>query len=302
MGGGVEEGHPLPVQLPLPLHLPPEGPVGPLQVGEGTVQPPGQLVQAAAQPADLVPAFFAALPVEVQLRHLPGDGAHAHDGPGDVPGVEESAQQREYQQHQQQPGGHLRQGPHRQVLRLDAGGDIEGVAPTPTGKGHLGGDGGPVGGGDGHGLPGVRVCPIADHRLPLRRGDGHTFILIHRVDRQPGPGVHQLPVRPQQHGVGPGGEDELVQQFPAVLRRGVRQPLHQIVHLGGEVVVHHGGVGAGGGPGDEAEGNCPGEEQDAGGNQEDAGCQAFSDPLSRHDSPPPSPFRCSPAPACGGGS
>ncbi len=46
---------------------------------------------------------------------------------------------------------------------------------------------------------------------------------------------------------------------------------------GGQVVVDHGGVGAGGGPGDQAEGNGPGTEQDAGGNQEDAGSQALSE-------------------------
>ena len=273
------------------------------QVGEGGVQPPGQLVQTAAQLADLVPAFLPAFPVEVQLRHLSCDGAHAHDGPGDVPGVEEGAQQGEGQQHQQQPGGHLRQRPHRQVLRLDAGGDVEGVALAPIGKGHLGGDGGLLRHGDGHGVALQGILAVAVHRgVPLRCGNKHGVILIHRVDSQPGPGVHQFPVRPHQHGVGPGGEDELVQQRPAVLRRTIRQPLHQSVHLGGEVVVDHGGVGAGGGPGNEAEGNCPGKEQDAGGNEKNAGGQALSDPLSRHGSPPPSPSRCSPAPACGGGS
>ena len=97
MGGGVEEGHPLAVQLPFPFHLTPERLIGILQVGESGVQPPGKLIQTAAQFADLVPALFTAFPVEVQLRHLPGNPAHAHDRPGDVSGVNQGAQQRKYQ-------------------------------------------------------------------------------------------------------------------------------------------------------------------------------------------------------------
>lgn len=84
MRGSVEEGHPLAVQLSFPFHLSPEGLVGALQVGESSIQPAGQLIQAAAQLTDLVPALFSTFPVEVQLCHFPGDAAHAHDGPGNV--------------------------------------------------------------------------------------------------------------------------------------------------------------------------------------------------------------------------
>ena len=150
MGGGVEEGHPLPVQLPLPLHLPPQGPVGPLQVGEGGGQFPGHLVQATAQPADLVPALLAALPLKVQLCHFSGDSAQAYNGPGDVPGVHQGAQQGKDQQHQQNPRGHLGQGADRQVFRLHPGSDVEGIGVLQAGKAHLRSDGGLLGHGDGH--------------------------------------------------------------------------------------------------------------------------------------------------------
>ena len=97
MGGSIEESHPLAVQLPFPFHLTPKSLVSVFQIGESGVQPPGQLIQTAAQFADLVPARFTAFPVEVQFRHLPGNPAHAHDGPGDVSRVNKGAQQRKHQ-------------------------------------------------------------------------------------------------------------------------------------------------------------------------------------------------------------
>ena len=240
--------------------------------------------------------------MEIQFRHLPGNAAHAHNGMGNVPGVEKSAQHGESQQHQQNPGSHLHQCPHSQVFHLNSGSDIERIALTLARKGHLGGNGGPIRGGDGHGFLGFRPRPITDHRVSLRCGDGHTFVLIHGLDGQTRPCIHQFSVRTHQHGTGPGGERKLVQQRAAVLRRGVRQPSRQGIHLGGEVAIHHSGIGAWGGPGNQAEGDCPGKEQDAGSNQKNASGQTLREFLSRHDSPPPSQFQCSPDPVCGGDS
>ena len=219
MRGRVEEGHPLAIQLPLLLYLPPEGLIGALQIGEGGIQPPGKLIQAAAQFSNLVPPLLSACPVKVQLRHLPGNPAHAHDGTGNVPGVNEGAQQREHQQHQQKPGGHLNQRPHRLVLHLNPGRDIEGVALPSAGKGHLSGDGGLL-----HRVAFQNIlAATADRRLLFRGRDDHDFILIiYSLNHQLCPRVHQTPVRPHQHGIGPGGQYKLIQQSAAVLLCSVR--------------------------------------------------------------------------------
>ena len=303
MGSGVEKCHPLAVQFPLLLYLSPKGLVSALQIREGCIQPLGQFVQAAAQFANLVPTLFPAFPMEIQLRHLPGNAAHAHDGPGDVPRVEERAQQGKGQQHQHQPGRHLRQRPHGQVFRPNPGCDIEGIALFPTGKAHLGGNGGLLRHGDGRGVlcrPNRR--PVADHSVPFRRGDNYILLPVHSLNRQLCPSVHQPSVRPHQHGVGPGGEHELIQKLPTFCRRTIRQFLHQDIHLSGKIVIYYGGVGAGGGPGDKAESDGPGKEQNAGGNEKDAGGQALINPLWQHGSPPPLRSQCSPAPVCGGDS
>ena len=122
-----------------------------------------------------------------------------------------------------------------------------------------------------------------------------------RLHLELGPCVHQAPVRSHQHGVGPGGKYKVIQQLATVRRSRLCQFPHQGIHLSGKVIIYYGGIGAGGGPGDKAEGDRPGREQDAGGNEKDPGCQAFSDPLSQHGSPPPLQYQCSSAPACGGG-
>ena len=287
MRGGGKEGRSLPVQFPLPLHLAAKGQVGRLQRFEGGGQAPGHFIQTAAQRADLVPAPLPARPAEVQPGHLLRDAAQPDNGPGDGSGVDQRARQGKRQQGQQQPRRHLDQGPHGQIFRLHPGRDVERVGLGPVGKAHLGGERGLLRGGDAHRILLRRALGVVGHRgLFSEQVDGRALIPL-RPHGEPRTGARDLPVRPHQNGLGAGGAEELVQHRAAFMESGAGQVFHQGVHLPGEVVADHGGVSAGSGPCDEAEGDGPRQQQDQGGHQEDPGGEAFSDPPSQHDSPPP---------------
>lgn len=103
---------------------------------------------------------------------------------------------------------------------------------------------------------------IFEAKVFLDRSDAEPFsiILIHSLHRQLGPCVHQAPVRSHQHGVGPGGKHKVIQQLAAARRSRLCQFPHQGIHLSGKVIIYYGGIGAGGGPGDKAEGDRPGRE------------------------------------------
>ena len=198
--------------------------------------------------------------------------------------------------------GHLGQGADRQVFRLHPGGDVEGIGVLLAGKAHLRSDGGLLGHGDGHRvvcMGGSRI--IGDGGIPLDGCDDQGAVLIYRLDGQLGAGVGNPAVRPHQHGLRPGGADKLVQQRAAALLLRPVQLVHQLVHLCRQVVGDHCGVGAGGGPGDEPEGDRPGGEQDQQGDEKHPGGEALTQLPWQHGSPPPSPSRYSPAPACGAG-
>ena len=287
MGGGGEKGRPLPVQFPLPFHLPLQCQVGLFQLFKGGGKALCHRVQAAPQRADLVPPPLFARPAEIQPGHLLRDAAQPHDGPGDGPGIDQRAYQRKRQQRKQQPGRHLRKRPHRQIFRLHPGRDIEGIGPGLVGKAHLGGERGLLGGGDAHRV--LRRAPGIVGDRAFARGCAGDRVLARRrrFHGEPLPRARDLPVRPHQHGLRAGGVEESFQHGPAFLQGGIRQLVHQFVHLPGKVVADHGGVGAGRGPGDEAKGHGPGQQQNQRGHPKDARREAFSDLPSQHDSPPP---------------
>ena len=297
VGGGGEEGQPAALLRPGPLHVVPQGGVGGFQLRQGGGEAPGHLVQAAAQQADLVGAALPALPLEVQLRHLPGDGADADDGLCQISGVPHRAQQGEGQQGQGQPGGHPAQGLHRLVGQAERRGDQQLVGLRPVGKGHVGGQG-PGHGGGHHSLCAIQLylvvaALIGGHRIGLLHGGGDGHVEGARVRRYTvGAGQgHRRPAVP----------DKLVQNGAGVGQVGLGQPGDQPVHLGLEALTDHSGVGDGGGPGDEGEGEHPRPQQQDKGEQKNPGRQMLTDALSEHDSPPPVPSRCSPPPAfCGG--
>ena len=181
----------------------------------------GHLVQAASQLPDFVPAPLSALPVEVQPGHFLGDAAESDDRSGDIARVSKGAQKGKDQQHQQQPRGHLDQRPHRQIFRLHPRGDIERIGILSIGKPYFGDNGVLFGHGDGNHITGHRgtLCPgDGGVRLSQVAGcrDYHGAVLIQRLDGQLGTSVGERSVRTDQHSLGSGRTDEIVQQRPTV--------------------------------------------------------------------------------------
>ena len=288
---GGEESQPLLFPRPLALHFAAQGAVGLRKLAQGGGKPLGQALQAAAQRADFIPPPQRAAPAKIQFRHFSGDGAQAHDGPGHQACENQRAHQRKAQQRQQNPRRHFRKRAHGDVFRAQVGRDIERVYIVAVGKAHRGG--GHVR--RGHGNGGLRSV------LRLAIGyDGHAVPGNGAQGQQRGR-FHDFPPLVFQRHLHAGGADERIQRRAAVREIRFGQLLDKRVQLLLKVVVDHRRVGHGRRPGNQAEQHAPDRQQQQKGDCEYPRAQTFRDLPSRHGSPPPERFRCSPRPACGAG-
>ena len=277
MGSSCKKRPTLQIQRPFLLHLAAQRCVGRLQRLQRLRKLRCHLIETSPQMPDLVLSGLLTFPVEIHIRHFSSDVAHLNDRPRDVSGIYKRPQKRKQQQCQQHPRRHLDQRAHRYVFCFQPRRHIERVGARLIRKKHLG-----------------CQCRL----LRCRHSDGRfCFVcrcggLCERFTCKLLVGEHDPAIRRCQCHICASLAHKILQRRAAICQRNVLQRLSQRLDLSCEISADHCTIAARRCPGDQAEGDRASAQQNEDSDEKNAGCQAFTDFLSQHDSQLPSLFQC----------